>query len=237
MNYQLMLEAHKQAKADLTVAVINVEKKDVSRFGIMTVNEDNLIIQFDEKPNSSTSTLASMGIYIFNYKDLRQALMADGKDESSEHDFGKNIIPTLLKQKKRLLAFPFKGYWRDVGTLDSLWEANMDLIDNNDAKSLLLNDELKLFTEDTRSLPQYHGEHAKVKNSLVNQGAVIFGTVNHSVIFHDVVIEEGATVTDSVIMPGAIIKSGTVLSRVIVSPNMKVEKSVQGGTNIVLVNT
>jgi glucose-1-phosphate adenylyltransferase len=232
-----MLEAHKQAKADLTVAVINVEKKDVSRFGIMTVNEDNLIIQFDEKPNSSTSTLASMGIYIFNYKDLRQALMADGKDESSEHDFGKNIIPTLLKQKKRLLAFPFKGYWRDVGTLDSLWEANMDLIDNNDAKSLLLNDELKLFTEDTRSLPQYHGEHAKVKNSLVNQGAVIFGTVNHSVIFHDVVIEEGATVTDSVIMPGAIIKSDTVLSRVIVSPNMKVEKSVQGGTNIVLVNT
>jgi glucose-1-phosphate adenylyltransferase len=235
MNYQLMLEAHKQAKADLTVAVINVEKKEASRFGIMTVNEENLVVQFEEKPASPSSTLASMGIYIFNYRDLRQALIADAKDESSEHDFGKNIIPTLLKQKKRLLGYPFKGYWRDVGTIDSLWEANMDLIDNNDAKSLLLNDDLKLFTEDTRSLPQYLGEHAKVKNSLVNQGAVIFGTVDHSVIFHDVVIEEGATVTDSVIMPGAVIKSGVVLSRVIVSPNMKVEKSAQGGTNIMLV--
>jgi glucose-1-phosphate adenylyltransferase len=235
MNYQVMLEAHKQAKADLTVAVVNVEKKEISRFGIMTVNEDNLIVQFDEKPVTSSSTLASMGIYIFNYKDLRQALIADAKDESSEHDFGKNIIPNLLKQKKRLLAYPFKGYWRDVGTIDSLWEANMDLIDNNDAKSLLLNDDLKLFTEDTRSLPQYLGEHAKVKNSLVNQGAVIFGTVNHSVVFHDVIIEEGATVTDAVIMPGAVIKSGVVLSRVIVSPNMKVDKSIQGGTNIVLV--
>ena len=230
-----MLEAHKQAKADLTVAVINVEKKEASRFGIMTVNEENLVVQFEEKPTSPSSTLASMGIYIFNYKDLRQALIADAKDESSEHDFGKNIIPTLLKQKKRLLAYPFKGYWRDVGTIDSLWESNMDLIDHNDAKSLLLNDDLKLFTEDTRSLPQYLGEHAKVKNSLVNQGAVIFGTVDHSVVFHDVVIEEGATVTDSVIMPGAVIKSGVVLSRVIVSPNMKVEKSAQGGTNIMLV--
>jgi glucose-1-phosphate adenylyltransferase len=232
-----MLDAHKQEKADLTVAVVNVAKKEISRFGIMTVNEDNLIVKFDEKPTSSISTLASMGIYIFNYKDLRQALIADGKDESSDHDFGKNIIPNLLKQKKRLLAYPFKGYWRDVGTIDSLWEANMDLIDNNDAKSLLLNDDLKLFTEDTRSLPQYLGEHAKVKDSLVNQGAVIFGTVNHSVIFHDVIIEEGAIVTDSVIMPGAVIKSGVVLSRVIVSPNLKVNRSVQGETNIVLVNT
>ena len=236
MNYQLMLEAHKKATADLTVAVINVDKKETSRFGIMSVDKDNTIIQFEEKPTQSKSTLASMGIYIFNYKDLRHALIADAKDENSEHDFGKNIIPTLLKLKKRLLAYPFEGYWRDVGTIESLWEANIDLIDRTDAKALLLNDDLKLFTEDTRSLPQYHGEKAKVKNALINQGAVIFGSVDHSVIFNDVTIEEGASVIDSVVMPGSVIKSGVTLKRVIVAPNLKVDQSVNGGANIVLVN-
>ncbi len=236
MNYQTMLDAHKQSNADLSVAVIEVDKKEASRFGIMSIDKENLVTQFEEKPSQPKSTLASMGIYIFNYKELRQALINDAKDESSEHDFGKNIIPTLLKQKKRLLAFPFKGYWRDVGTIESLWEANMDLLDDEEAKQLLLNDDLKLFTEDTRSLPQYLGEKAKVKNALINQGAVIFGSVDHSVIFHDVTIEEGAAVVDSVIMPGATIKSGTILKRVIVSPNIKVETSVNGGTNVVLVS-
>jgi glucose-1-phosphate adenylyltransferase len=236
MNYQTMLDAHKQSNADLSVAVIDVDKKEASRFGIMSIDKENLVTQFEEKPAQPKSTLASMGIYIFNYKELRQALINDAKDETSEHDFGKNIIPTLLKQKKRLLAFPFKGYWRDVGTIESLWEANMDLLDDEEAKQLLLNDDLKLFTEDTRSLPQYLGEKAKVKNALINQGAVIFGSVDHSVIFHDVTIEEGAAVVDSVIMPGATIKSGTTLKRVIVSPNIKVETSVNGGTNVVLVN-
>lgn len=236
MNYQTMLDAHKQSNADLSVAVIDVDKKEASRFGIMSTDKENLVTQFEEKPAQPKSTLASMGIYIFNYKELRQALINDAKDESSEHDFGKNIIPTLLKQKKRLLAFPFKGYWRDVGTIESLWEANMDLLDDEEAKQLLFNDDLKLFTEDTRSLPQYLGEKAKIKNALINQGAVIFGSVDHSVIFHDVTIEEGAVVVDSVIMPGATIKSGTTLKRVIVSPNIKVETSVNGGTNVVLVN-
>ncbi|MFZ9138871.1 MAG: glucose-1-phosphate adenylyltransferase [Bacilli bacterium] len=236
MNYQTMLDAHKKSHADLTVAVINVDKKEASRFGIMSVDKDNFVTQFDEKPTQPKSTLASMGIYIFNYKELRLALMNDAKDETSEHDFGKNIIPSLLKQKRKILAFPFEGYWRDVGTIESLWEANMDLLDREEAKSLLQNDDLKLFTEDTRSLPQYLGEKAKIKNALINQGAVIFGSVDHSVIFHDVLIEEGASVIDSVIMPGAIIKSGCVLKRVIVSPKIKVETSVNGGANIALVN-
>ena len=236
MNYQSMLEAHKLANADLTVAVIQVEKKEASRFGIMTVDADQMIVQFEEKPAQPKSTLASMGIYIFNYKELRQALIADAKDETSEHDFGKNIIPTLLKAKKRLLAYPFKGYWRDVGTIESLWEANMDLINLNEAKGLLQNDDLKLFTEDTRSLPHYLGEKAKVKDSLINQGAVIFGSVDHSVIFHDVVIEEGASVVDAVVMPGAIIKSGSVLKKVLVAPNVKVDRSINGGANVILVD-
>jgi glucose-1-phosphate adenylyltransferase len=235
MNYQLMLDAHKQAKADLTVAVINVDKKETSRFGIMTVDQLNAIVQFDEKPANPKSTLASMGIYIFTYKELKQALLVDAKDETSEHDFGKNIIPMMLNQKKRLLAYRFEGYWRDVGTIDSLWEANMDLLNQDDAKKLFQNDDLKLFTEDTRSLPQYIGEEAVIKDSLINQGAVILGEVHHSVIFHDVVVEKGAKVKDAVIMPGAVIKSGTTLQRVIVTPNAKIDKSVSGGTNIVLV--
>jgi glucose-1-phosphate adenylyltransferase len=235
MNYQLMLDAHKQAKADLTVAVINVDKKETSRFGIMTVDQLNAIVQFDEKPANPKSTLASMGIYIFTYKELKQALLVDAKDETSEHDFGKNIIPMMLNQKKRLLAYRFEGYWRDVGTIDSLWEANMDLLNQDDAKKLFENDDLKLFTEDTRSLPQYIGEEAVIKDSLINQGAVILGEVHHSVIFHDVVVEKGAKVKDAVIMPGAVIKSGTTLQRVIVTPNAKIDKSVSGGTNIVLV--
>jgi glucose-1-phosphate adenylyltransferase len=235
MNYQAMLEAHKQAKADLTVAVINVDKKEASRFGIMTVNDQKLIQKFDEKPSNPTSTLASMGIYIFSYKELKQALIQDAKDATSDHDFGKNIIPTMLAQKKRLLAYQFSGYWRDVGTIDSLWEANMDLLDDASAQTLFFNDDLKLFTEDTRSLPQYIGQNGIVKNSLVNQGAVILGEVYHSVIFNDVTIEAGAKVKDAVIMPGAVIKSGTTLSRVIVTPNAKVDKSQSGSTNIVLV--
>ena len=236
MNYQIMLEAHKKNHADLTVGVIDVEPKDVSRFGIMSVNEHNMITRFDEKPKTSSSTLASMGIYIFNYKILRQALMVDGKNDASDHDFGKNIIPYLLSLDKRILAYPFVGYWRDVGTIESLWEANIDLIDNPEAKALLKNDDLKLFTEDTGSLPQYHGEKAVVKQALINQGAVILGSVTHSVIFNDVIVEEGANVIDSVLMPGSIVKSGVTVTRAIVAPNVKVETSVKGGTNIVLVS-
>ena len=236
MNYQGMLEAHKKANADLTVAVIPVDKKDASRFGIIHTTPDQMIDFFEEKPALPKSNLASMGIYIFTYKELKQALLADAKDDSSEHDFGRNILPNMLKQQKRLLAYSFHGYWRDVGTIESLWEANMDLLDQPEAKALLMNDDLKLFTEDTRSLPQYIGPQAKISDSLINQGAVIFGSVHHSVIFHDVVIEANASITNSVIMPGATVRSGVKLDRVIVTPNAKIEHSTRGGTTIMLVN-
>jgi glucose-1-phosphate adenylyltransferase len=236
MNYQGMLEAHKKANADLTVAVIPVDKKDASRFGIIHTTPDQMIDFFEEKPALPKSNLASMGIYIFTYKELKQALLTDAKDDSSEHDFGRNILPNMLKQQKRLLAYSFHGYWRDVGTIESLWEANMDLLNQPEAKALLMNDDLKLFTEDTRSLPQYIGPQAKISDSLINQGAVVFGSVNHSVIFHDVVIEANASVTNSVIMPGATVRSGVKLDRVIVTPNAKIEHSTRGGTTIMLVN-
>jgi glucose-1-phosphate adenylyltransferase len=142
----------------------------------------------------------------------------------------------MLEKQKKIVAYPFDGYWRDVGTIQSYWEANMDLLEDGQAQSLLQNDSLKIFTEDTRSLPQYVGDHALIKDSLVNQGAIIFGTVEHSIIFHDVVIEEGAIVKDSVIMPGAIVKKDVILERTVVAPQFKVEKHVKGNQDIVLVN-
>jgi glucose-1-phosphate adenylyltransferase len=220
----------------MTVSVIRVSKDEASRFGIMNVNPDMTVYEFEEKPKNPKSTLASMGIYIFTYKELRQALLTDAKNQNSEHDFGKDIIPMMVAQKKKIFAYAFSGYWRDVGTIDSLWQANMDLLEHGEALSVLQNDALKVFTEDTRSLPQYIGDNAKVQDSLINQGAVIFGKVLHSVIFHDVIIEDGAQVTDCVIMPGAVIRSGVNLKRVIVGPNTKVTESFTSSGQVRLVN-
>jgi glucose-1-phosphate adenylyltransferase len=236
MNYQLMLEAHKNKQADLTVGVIQVPASETYRFGIMNTRDDLSVYEFEEKPKRAKSNLASMGIYIFTYKELKQALIQDAKILDSDHDFGKDIIPMMLAKNKKIVAYPFSGYWRDVGTIDSFWEANMDLLQNGEGSSLIQNDALKVFTEDTRSLPQYIGNQAHITNSLINQGAVIFGKVNHSVIFHDTLIEEGAHVIDSVIMPGAIVKAGVSIKRVVVPPNFKVEKNYAGGANILLVS-
>jgi len=238
MDYQLMLDAHKANNADLTVAVIDVPLKEASRFGIMSVNEEMLITKFTEKPSKPTSTLASMGIYFFNYKVLKSALTLDAKDDSSEHDFGKNIIPYLLGKKKKLLAYRFEGYWKDVGTLASLWSANMDLIDDEDALDLYsTSDDLKIFSEDTHSVPQYVGRTASVTKSMVNQGAIVLGTVDHSVIFNEVLIEEGAHVVDSVIMPGAVIKGGAYVRMAIVASDTTIngDRRIDGQDNIVLV--
>ena len=234
MNYQIMLDAHKKAAADLTVAVLNVEQKDVSRFGIMTVDDEHIIQKFEEKPKKSVSTLASMGVYIFSYKSLRQSLVNDAKKLDSDHDFGKDIIPAMLANKKKLLAYPFHGYWRDVGTIESFWEANMDLIDNPEAQSLFHSDDLKLFSEDTRSLPQFVGEDAVVHDTLSNQGAVILGTVKHSIVFHDVIVEKGAVVDHCVLMPGSHIKSGAKLHRVVVASQVETNQMVSGEDSIVL---
>lgn len=224
MDYQKMLNAHKAQKADLTIAVINVSLEEASRFGIMSTHSDGTIYKFSEKPKKPDSTLASMGIYIFDYKVLRAALREDAKDDNSEHDFGKNIIPTLLSRGKKLLAYEFKGYWKDVGTIDSLWQANMDTID------LLTPDDLKdirgferIYTEDTNSVPQYIGKEASVTESVVNQGAIILGHVHHSVIFNEVLIEEGASVQHCVLLPGAVVKKGAKVVYAIVGENVVID--------------
>jgi len=239
MDYRDMLEAHKKANAELTIAVLSVTMSEASRFGIMNVNPDMTVYEFEEKPKKPKSTLASMGIYIFNYKTLRSALVADAKDETSEHDFGKNIIPTLLKKGQKLLAYQFNGYWKDVGTIDSLWQANMDMLDHltdADVNSFRLGP--KTFSEDTHSVPQYVGRSSCVRDSIVNQGAIILGEVHHCVIFNEVLIEEGAVVKNAVIMPGAMIGKNAVVDRAIVAGGTSIEENRQvnvNGVKIVLV--
>lgn len=222
MNYAKMLESHKENNADATIAVIEVPIKEASRFGIMnTEPETGRIVEFEEKPAEPKSNLASMGIYIFNWKLLRKLLVADMKNENSSHDFGKDIIPTLLNDDKRLFAYKFKGYWKDVGTIDSLWEANMDLLDKK--SGLDLDDHTwKIYTEDIPALPQYISSEAQVKNSYITQGCVIEGEVQNSVLFTGAKVGAGAKVIDSVLMPGAVVEEGAVVQRVLVADRVKI---------------
>ncbi len=223
MNYDKMLEAHKAAKADATIAVIEVPMKEASRFGIMNTDETGRIVEFEEKPPVPKSNLASMGIYIFNWKLLRKMLVADMKNADSNHDFGKDIIPALLNDEKHLLAYKFKGYWKDVGTIDSLWEANMDLLDNNN--ELDLSDPAwKIYTEDVTTLPHYIGEDATVKRAFITQGCVIEGEVRNSVLFTGAHVEAGAKVIDSVLMPGAHVEEGATVTRALVADGVRIGK-------------
>lgn len=220
MNYAKMLKYHKDNNADATIAVIEVPIKEASRFGIMDT-ETGQIVEFEEKPEHPKSNLASMGIYIFNWKLLRRMLVADMKNEESSHDFGKDIIPQMLNDGKRLFAYKFKGYWKDVGTIDSLWEANMDLLDQK--SGLDLDDRTwKIYTEDIPTFPQYISEDADVKNAYITQGCVVEGEVKNSVLFTSARIGAGAKVYDSVLMPGAVVEPGAVLNRVIVADNVKI---------------
>ena len=221
MNYAKMLDDHIQHKADATIAVIEVPMKEASRFGIMNTGEDDRIVEFEEKPEHPKSNLASMGIYIFNWKLLRKILLADMKNPDSHHDFGKDVIPCLLNDNKTLAAYKFKGYWKDVGTIDSLWEANMDLIDSRN--ELNLNDPAwKIYTEDTSALPQYIGPNAKVNKAFITQGCVVEGEVNHSVLFTGCKVGEGAKIIDSVLMPGVEVAAGAVVQRALVADNVKI---------------
>ena len=221
MNYDKMLDYHKEMNADATIAVIEVPMKEASRFGIMNTDGNGRIVEFEEKPEHPKSNLASMGIYIFNWKLLRKILLADMKNPDSHHDFGKDVIPCLLNDNKTLAAYKFKGYWKDVGTIDSLWEANMDLIDSRN--ELNLNDPTwKIYTEDTPALPQYIGPNAKIDKAFITQGCVVEGEVKHSVLFTGCKVGEGAKIIDSVLMPGVEVAAGAVVQRALVADNVKI---------------
>ena len=229
MNYARMLAFHKESKADATIAVIEVPMKEASRFGIMNTDETGRIVEFEEKPEHPKSNLASMGIYIFNWKLLRKTLLADMKNADSSHDFGKDIIPALLNDEKKLCAYKYKGYWKDVGTIDSLWEANMDLLDKNNA--LDLNDPAwKIYTEDVTALPQYIGADAVVDRAFITQGCVVNGKVKNSLLFTGAKVAEGAQVIDSVLMPGAEVAEGAVVTRTLVADGVKIGKNAVVGS-------
>ena len=229
MNYAKMLAYHKEMNADATIAVIGVPFEEASRFGIMNTDETGRIVEFEEKPANPKSNLASMGIYIFTWKLLRKMLLADMKNPDSHHDFGKDIIPALLNDNKSLYAYKFKGYWKDVGTIDSLWEANMDLINENN--ELDLNDPTwKIYTEDTSTLPQYIGPNADIKRAFITQGCVVEGEVKNSVLFTSDKVAAGAKVIDSVLMPGAEVEEGAVVTRALVADGVKIGKQAVVGS-------
>ena len=229
MDYEVMLDFHKVNKADITIACMPVPIEEASRFGIMVTDESNRITEFEEKPEHPSSNLASMGIYIFNWKLLRRLLLADMKNPESSHDFGKDIIPTLLGDDKRLFAYRFKGYWKDVGTIDSLWEANMDLLSPDN--ELDLSDRTwTIYTEDVTALPQYIGTEAKIQNAYITQGCIIEGEVTNSVIFTGAKVRPGAKVIDSVLMPGAVVEDGAVVVRALVANGITVGKGALVGS-------
>lgn len=226
MNYDKLLDTHIQKKADATIAVIEVPIKEASRFGIMNTDEDYRIEEFEEKPETPKSNLASMGIYIFTWKTLKKYLQEDDKLDTSSHDFGHDIIPKYLEDGRTLIAHPFRGYWKDVGTVNSLWESNMDLIDH--AGDLDLSDRSwRIYSEDKGSPAQVIGATATVKSAYIDKGAIIDGTVEHSVISTDVQVNQNAVVKNSVILPGAIIGEGVELDYVIVAENIKIADGVK----------
>ncbi|HEL2509269.1 glucose-1-phosphate adenylyltransferase [Streptococcus suis] len=226
MNYDKLLDTHIQKKADATIAVIEVPIKEASRFGIMNTDEDYRIEEFEEKPENPKSNLASMGIYSFTWKTLKKYLQEDDKLDTSSHDFGHDIIPKYLEDGRTLIAHPFRGYWKDVGTVNSLWESNMDLIDH--AGDLDLSDRSwRIYSEDKGSPAQVIGATATVKSAYIDKGAIIDGTVEHSVISTDVQVNQNAVVKNSVILPGAIIGEGVELDYVIVAENIKIADGVK----------
>ena len=227
MDYAAMLKYHKENNADATIAVLGVPMEDASRFGIMNADENDKIYEFEEKPEHPKSNLASMGIYIFTWSNLRKALIEDEKIHP-DSDFGKHIIPKMLGEGQSLYAYRFKDYWKDVGTIESYWAANMELI-----KTLpefnLYEDFWKIYTKSDYQPPQYTGENASIKTSIVSEGAQIYGSIEHCVISKNVTIEEGAVVKDSIIMEGCVIGKNAVLDRVIVDQNTVIGDNVKMG--------
>ena len=221
MNYKKMLDQHKATSAVCTVATITVPMDEASRFGICNTNPDGSIYEFEEKPKCPKNNQASMGIYIFNTKELIEYLETDEEDPASSNDFGKNIIPNLLGNGEKLFAYRFDGYWKDVGTISSLWEANMDLI-GEDPVLKLSDKELRIYSKNKARFPQYLGEGSSVKNSMICEGCRIYGSVENSIISGGVVIEKGAVVKDSVIMEDVVIHSGARVYTAIVDSDAEI---------------
>ena len=228
MNYNKMLDFHKEKEADLTVAHINVPLEEASRFGILNTNDDLQIIEFLEKPEHPISTKASMGIYIFNWKVLKEYLIRDEENPESEKDFGKNIIPMLLEENRRIFAFPFAGYWKDVGTIESLWEANMDLIKRRDEFNIS-DKTWKIYYRHEGKLPQFIGDSAQVTDSMISDGTIVLGTVHESIVSSGVSIEKNAKVQGSIIMQNAVIEEGATVTNSIIAEGTVVKSGVTVG--------
>ncbi|GKU79688.1 glucose-1-phosphate adenylyltransferase [Paenibacillus sp. L3-i20] len=228
MDYDLMLQHHKSCEADVTIAGIQVDWKEASRFGVMHVDDEDRILAFEEKPKNPTSNLASMGVYIFTWKALQKYLIYDESNRASSNDFGKDVIPAMLRDGLRLHTYAFKGYWKDVGTIESLWEANMDLI--ADEPSLDLYDpEWRIFSVSPNRPAQYASETAEVTSSFVTEGCVLEGFVDRSVLFYGVHAEIGSQVTESVIMPNVRIGAGAHIHRAIIGEGAVVQAGVKIG--------
>jgi glucose-1-phosphate adenylyltransferase len=238
MDYSKMLDFHISKNADVTISVIEVPWEEASRFGIMNTNEDLEIIEFEEKPAVPKNNLASMGIYIFNWKLLKEYLIRDHQNPHSCHDFGKDIIPLLLREKKKIVAYPFQGYWKDVGTVKSLWEANMDLL-REDCELNLFDHSWRIYSVNPNHPPQYISEEAEVERSLINEGCVVEGIIKHSVIFQGVTVEKGAIVEQSVVMPGARVGQNAFIKNAIVPSNVHVPSDLtilpEDGEEVILV--
>ena len=215
MDYSKMIKAHKENQADCTIAVLDVPIEEASRFGIMNTHENQQIYEFEEEPKEPKSTKASMGIYVFTWEKLRDYLIMDENDKSSSNDFGKNIIPLMLKDNQRMFAYEFKGYWKDVGTISSLWESNMDILTR--ASGLNLNDpNWKIYSRNPALPPHYIHPDAVVKNSIISEGCEIKGTVVNSIIFSGAKVDSSAEIIDSLILPGAVIGEGARISHSII---------------------
>lgn len=228
MDYSKMLDCHKKSEADCTIAVLEVPMEEASRFGIMNCDPTGKVIEFEEKPPVPKSNLASMGIYIFSWKKMKKYLIDDENDQNSSKDFGKNIIPNMLANNEKLVTYPFDGYWKDVGTIDSLWEANMDLLDPNIPLDLH-DDDWKIYARNPVMPPHVMGKNAFVQNSMISEGCSVDGVVDFSVLFTGVVVENGAVVKDSILMPGSIVRSGAVIEYAIIAENVEVRSGAKIG--------
>ncbi len=223
MDYSKMVEYHKAKNADATIAVIEVPWEEASRFGIMTADSDGKIVEFAEKPKEPKSNLASMGVYVFTWDVLKKYLQSDEKDPASSNDFGKNIIPTMLGNGENMCAYAFQGYWKDVGTVQSLWEANMDIL--QEPPAFELNDsDWKIYSRNPVKPPHYIAKGAKINNCCVTEGCNVYGDIKHSILFEGVTVEKGAVVEDSIVFPGAVIKENAVVKKAVIGEEAVIGK-------------